>query len=339
LTPLSLYWKKKIYMQLKNSLLYIVLPSLFLFLTSCHPEVPSVSEDDTRSLEHWLDESRTKPVELISEEVKKGKTIVLAQDNLLRADTLDLMQALLPALYDMGIRKIGLFFLDSGEQDEIDSLILDAEDKTTAEKLLFSANAALGYVEYCDFIFYVQDFNHRLNDNEIPIRLLALGKNGSTSADLLSTDIEDNDLEHPAFLWIPAEDVRLLPDSQQENQIIISHHGPDEKSLRWDGLIESVCNNRDVRDCTFAFKTSDPPFAGWNKGGSDIGADIYIVTPFIYRSVEPIPDFITPESVPLALEFFPEIKMKKPPVWAAFRMNRINRKAANNYNRSMSNHL
>ncbi len=337
----SPFWKKKIYMQLKNNFiprtLYPVsLLLFFLFLlTSCHPDLPTVSEgnEDHISLEKWLDESRRTPGELLTEELIAERSVVLTQDNLLRADTVNLMKAIVPVLYVAGVRELGLFFLDSAQQIELDAYILDGSDKTRAEKLLFSANAALGYSEYCDFILYVREFNGNLDAGEEAIRLLALGENGKTSPEILTLALENQEQKPPVFLWIPAEDLEMLP----ENLVILSHHGPGKNTLRWNGLIENVCAQRDIRDCTFAFRTTEPPFPGWNDKEAGIKADIYIVTPFPYRAVQPIPDFITPETAARALTFFPEISMEKPLSWIAFRMNRITRKAASGYNHMVEN--
>ena len=328
-------------MQLKNSYycrsLYSVSLILFLLflLTSCHPELPIVSQEneDRLSLEKWLNESRRTPGELLSEELMAQRSVVLAQDNPLRSDTIEMMRALLPVIYDAGVRELGLFYLDSAQQMELDAYILDGSDKTRAEKLLFSANAALGYSEYCDFILYLREFNESQNESEEAIRLLALGDNGKTSPEILTAALKNQEQKPPVFLWIPAEDINLLP----ENTVVISHHGPGENILRWNGLIEGVCAQRDIRDRSFAFKTDKPPFPGWNDEETGIKADIYIVTPYPYRAVQPIPDFITPETAARSLAFFPEISIEKPLKWIAFRMNRIIKKTALDYNRMVEN--
>ncbi len=331
----------------------ILLLGLLTLLTSCRPELPSFSLEDALSLHRRLDESRTTPAGLLAEELAAGRSAVLAQDELLRADTIDLMRSLVPVLHDLGVREIGLFFLNAEKQDELDGFIIDGDNKTRSGKLLFSADAALGYLEYCDFMVYVQDFNQRLLPDETPIRLLALGEDGNVSPELLTValGIAENITEEavPVFLWIPAEDLGLLPkvpeidDTEgietaenpevRQSPVIFAHHGPGNGYLRWNGLIESVAAERDIRDRTFAFRTAEPPFSGWSSNEAGIEAEIYLVTPFDYRAVEPIPDFITPESATEALTFFPEISMEKPLSWVASRMNRITRRAARRYDR------
>ncbi len=327
-------------MQLKNKIFTrffpVSLTLLFLFLlTSCQPDIQTVikENDDNLSLDKWLDESSRSPGELLYEELNTEQSVVLVQDNILRSDTIEMMRALLAVIYDAGVRELGLFFLDSSQQMELDAYILDGSDKTRAEKLLFSANAALGYTEYCDFILFVRDFNRKLDTGEEGIRLLALGTDGKTSPEILSAALENQEDSPPVFLWLTAEEMDMLPDTP----VILSHHGPGESTLRWNGLIEEVSAERDIRDRTFAFRTAAPPFPGWSEEEADIKADIYIVTPYPYRAVQPIPGFITPETAVRALTFFPEIGMEKPLSWIAFRMNRITRKAAAGYNRMVEN--
>ncbi|MCK5737354.1 MAG: hypothetical protein KAH21_12790, partial [Spirochaetaceae bacterium] len=194
----------------------ILIPLFFLFLlTSCRQEISPISEENIIALQLWLDENQTSPGELISEELSQGRSLILTQDNHLRADTIDLVKTLVPGLYDQGIREIGLFFLDTGKQRELDELVLEGKEKNLAEKILFSADAAMGYIEYCDFIIYIRDFNLTLDENETAIRLLALGKNGKVSTDLLSEALgnpeqdnsDDVELKLPVFLWISSEDV------------------------------------------------------------------------------------------------------------------------------------
>lgn len=324
-------------------------------LLSCKSELGEVSVEDSRSLNLWLDSDRQGAPNLLKDGFYEGRSAVLIQDEILRADTVDLMRSLLPSLYDQGIREIGVFYLDSAKQTELDGFIVEADENTLAGKLLFSADAALGYREYCDFMEYVRDFNQKLLPGNNPMRLRALGVDGTTSAELIAAALgnfeslgeEDNISVMPIFLWIKAEDRALLPEFPAEIDdeeislkapVIVIHHGPDVANLRWNGLIESVASHRDVRDRTFAFRTENPPFAGYTDIESGINADIYVVTPYKYRAVNPIPDFISADTAAEALEYFPEITMENPPLGlVASRMNRITRRAARKYDAGIEN--
>jgi len=327
-----------------------ILPVLLLLLTSCRPDPPTVSESDVKALENWLDENRTSPGEVLEEVLKNGQSIVFLQENQLRADSIELMKAIVPVIYDAGVREIGLFFLDMNEQEELDSWIQGKDRDSQAEKLIFNANAALGYMEYCDFLRYIREFNSELTENEAAVRLLAMGNKGSTDpekpAEILKmndgekngeTDDADEEPGLPVFLWMKAEDGKLLPGESDlpGTPIIIKHHGPGENEYRWNGLIEYVNARRDIRDRTFAFRTAAPPFSGWTDKERDLQADICIVSPYPYRAVQTIPHFITPETATRALNSFPEINMEKPLGLAAYRMNRTIRKKAESYQKSI----
>jgi hypothetical protein len=256
------------------------LPVLLLLLTSCRPEPPTVSVSDVKALDNWLDENRTSPGKVLEEILKDGQSIVFLQDNQLRADSIDLMKALVPVIYDAGVREIGLFFLDMKEQEELDSWIQGKNRDSQAEKLISNANASLGYMEYCDFLRYIREFNSELAENETAVHLLGLGNRGSTDpekpAEILKmnddekngeTDEVDEEPGLPVFLWLKAEDGKLLPEESDlpDAPIIIEHHGPGKNGYRWNGLIEYVNARRDIRDRTYAFRTAAPPFSGWTE--------------------------------------------------------------------------
>jgi hypothetical protein len=327
----------------------MIVSGLLLFATlilSCSPEPVVYSADDALALHRWLDENRRTPADILDEELVTGRSAILVQDEKLRADTIDLMRSLTPVLYDLGIRDVGVFFLNASKQDELDGYIVGGDGITLPGKLLLSADAALGYREYCDYMEYVRNFNQMLPPGLDPIRLLALAENGITSKTKLTEVLgsDETSAVRQVFLWILAEDLDLIQVSPATGDgdgdgdedtvsvpLIITHHGPGIERLRWGGLIESVAAERDIRDRTYAFKTEEAPFPGFTSEEAGMATDMYLVTPFAYRAVTPIPDFITPESAIDALAFFPDISMEKPISLLAARMNRKIRRAAQKY--------
>jgi hypothetical protein len=274
-----------------------------------------------------------------------------------------LIEALLPTLHDVGITTVGVFFMDVSGQADLDEFILsDPADNPSdnpalkAQSLLRAADASLGYAEYCGFLETVNRFNSRLNDEETPIRVAALGRNGQMDIESLAVVVQGGEKEAvetrsdppgPVFLWLLASQTASAlvawgeGDSPGEDSplgnappAIMRHHGPvPGDGLRWDGLIESVAAGRDLRDRTFAFYTDQLPFPGWE--GSGIDADIYAVTPYPYRGVTPIPDFISPEYASEAKRFFPDMSMEKPLRWLSSRMNHRIERAARKYAKSL----
>jgi len=334
-----------------------------LLISGCSPPAAAPSGNDAEALHAWLDDDITSPADLAAQTIASGRSVILAQDDALRGDTSMLVEALLPTLHDVGISTVGVFFMDVSGQADLDEFILsDPADNPSdnpalkAQSLLRAADASLGYAEYCGFLETVNRFNSRLNDEETPIRVAALGRNGQLDIESLAELVQGGEDEAaetpsdpagPVFLWLLASQTASAleawgeGDSPDENSPpensppeILRHHGPiPGGGLRWDGLIESVAAERDLRDRTFAFYTEPAPFPGWEE--SEIDADIYAVTPYPYRGVTPIPDFISPEYASDARRFFPDMSMEKPLRWLSSRMNHRIERAARKYAKSL----
>jgi hypothetical protein len=329
-----------------NILILIAAAAAVILLFSCGRGDQSAVDGDRAELNRWLDSERTSPGDLVYDVLKSGRSVVLFQDNPLRGDTVKLMHALVPTIRSAGITDLGVYFLDSSRQEEIDAFVAGNNIDVTATELLFQSDAALGYREYSDFLGYVREFNSLAKPGETPLRLVALGKQGELSADIIKELLnpgktgDGKNGPRSVFLWITMNDVEngVLPSDKSgaPRPLIAVHHGPDKKNLRWDGFIENVAVKRDVRDRSFGFLGEKAPFAMWKGDESGVSADIYLVTPYRYSGVTPIPDFISAKSAEAALEFFPEISMKKPRFVAAIRMNGMIRRDARRYQRALN---
>ena len=339
-----------------NSFHLFISALIAVFVLSCHQGSEQFTAQDVSSLNRWLDTARTPPSKPITELLASGHSVVFAQDDVLRKDSVLLMKALLPSLQSVGVNEIGVFFLNRARQKEIDAFIQGAREETPALKTLFAGNIALGYVEYWDFLLYIRDFNALMKPGENPIRLIALGEGGTVNAETLagalgyskasnhSVDANPSEVNSISrFLWISALDAVNLPaapnaaadDARGGKPALVVHHGPDKKDLRWGGLIEFVTASRDIRDRSFGFRAEEAPFAAWRGNESGIDADIYLVTSYPYQAVSPIPDFINTNTAEAAQNLFPEITMRRPTRLAILKMNRIIRQAARAYRRKL----
>lgn len=342
----------------------LIITAAAMFFLSCGNNEPPYTSQDVQNFHKWLDTDQKSPTELITAAHDSGLTVILSQDNPMRADTVDLAKSLLPSLYDLGLREWGVFFLDSKYQDEVDSLITDRKSLNesaslkAAENLLFKADASLGYREYRDFILYIRDFNRYLAPEEEPIKLLALSSNRMLHPSILpsaapdpntpasetqetSTEAEESSNGNPdeaaesiepfpGILWIKADDVPQLKDfTGITNTYVIAH------SLPRNDIIGIESTRRDIRDRSFAFEPASLPFGGWDATQSEISADLVIVTPFAFRTVSQIEDFITESSSTKAAEDFPEIRLKTPSSSAAARMNRLLKKRSIDYRKTI----
>ena len=310
----------------KPYLRYPVFGALILSLFSCRPQTPRYDETDIQALHEWLDSQRTMPAELLAEEIAGGRRPMLVQDDVLRADTADLMRSLVPVIHDLGLNSIGVFFLDEADQDEIDRYIVSGDQAAQPESFLVGGNASLGYREYRDFIEYVREFNQQGSTERDVVRLVAL------SRDRISF-LKDDETEG-SFLWLTTDQIGRLPSMPPGDPapMTILHYGLAAGELGWNGVVEAVGAGRAIRDMTFAFR---PTEAAWAKPDDFPGVDMVVVTSFPYRTVEPIADFVTPETAEKAMKFFPDLRPRKPLGIAASRMNGIIRRSARRHKRKL----
>ena len=326
-----------------------ILASAALLALSCGRSGPGYTEEDAADFREWMGEGRPSPARLIAGAHDSGAAVILLQDDAMRADTEDLAKGLLPALYDAGIREWGVFFMESGEQDELDALVSGgpvsggAAEAESAKELLLAADASLGYAEYLDFLLYVRQFNAELGENEPKVRILGLSSDRAPDPSALEAaetagNAEASGGETPetaaspftGILWVLSDSLSAFVEAPGvADPYVVAHYRP-----RGD-IIGEESARYDLRDRTFAFETASPPFGGWAAGPAESEADLIVVTPFADRAVRPIPAFIGPETSAAAARDFPEVRIKNHPSWAASRMNRLLTKRSNRYRKTI----
>ena len=126
----------------------------------------------------------------------------------------------------------------------------------------------------------------------------------------------------PAFLWIRAEDRESLPET---DAALLAHYRPAS------GILDSVLQERDLRDRSFAFRADEEPFASWDHLILPEDGQIIVVTPFELSAVTPIEDFITEEDLDVARRFFPDTGNDNRPAAQARAMNRAIAREARRY--------
>lgn len=304
----------------------------FLLLTSCRAERIHPPESRVKMLNEWLDTSPHTPADRVREEFEPGQSVILVQDKILRADTINLVQALLPLLYDLGIRTMGLYHFDITSQGNLDRYSQEVNSNPAQLEELAASMAFLGYVEYRNFLEYIRGFNGQLNPGEEVMRTVALGESGAISPAKAEKLLD----EGSNFLWLRPKDLELIRKSPRSEEVprpeplILTHYGPGPSGLQLEGVIEYVKAQRPMRDRTFAFHPDTPPFLLWHYKDA-VEPDIVIVTAFPYRAITAIPNFITPKTFEEALGFFPEIQLRRPQNLPLPRMNRIIGRQAKQY--------
>ncbi len=303
---------------------YILFAGIVL-LNSCQAEKIQPPDQQIRILHEWLDSSRQNPAAAIAEHFTPEGSAILVEDNILRLDTIELVKALVPSLYNLGIMNLGMYQYPSSKQTELNAMNS-------------SSLAASQLQEYSDFLRYIENFNNQLKPGKAPMRLLALGEqNGIALTETRRLLDEGN-----SFLWLRSGDLEMIKEAEARNAplpleaapetepLIITHFGPAMTGLRWDGVVEFMKRQRAIRDCTFAFDPKEVPFHFWGYEDT-VTPDIVIVTAFLYRPVNVALSVISQAAVPDALRLFPEVQVRNPQELSAPRMDRIIRRQVRRY--------
>ena len=315
--------KKTELRQMRVFLGMVILAAASAFV-SCSRETVSWTAQESAALHRWLDARPNGPSGPVTLELQAGRPVVFLHDSVWRRDSILMLQAMLPSIHDAGVRELGVFFLESDAQADIDELLSGGTDKEPGE-LIRMADARLGYREYCDFVRYVKDFNARISIDEERIRIIGLDRRGTLDPEVLGTLLPDQTEDadaRPSFLWIRSEDHVILPGT---DAVILTHHQPGS------GILDMILQERVLRDRSFAFRADEDPFASWDHYRIPESSDIVVVTPFENTAVTPIEDFITEENLDIAREYFPETGSDSRPSFQAAAMNRAIARAARRY--------
>ena len=180
----------------------------------------------------------------------------------------------------------------------------------------------------------MRDFNAALAEDETPIELYGLSKNGRVTNQAMNGVLAGN-ADGPRFIWLTDSDASLIPESGDASLAVWVHHGPQEGVLPYRGLVETVAESRDIRDRTFAFSVTASPFDSWDSAGRPEYADFVMVTAFDYAAVTPIRRFITAENTEQARAGFPDIGINQPRFLITSMMNRRIKRDARRYERTL----
>ncbi len=314
---------------------------LLLIISSCKPEEKPYTDRDVRALNKWIDANPAGPSGLILDEIESGRSVIFLQENILRSDSIQMLEGIIPSLYDSGIREMGIFFLETNSQSEVDNYI-SGESGLTEYDVLRLSDIRLGYEEYAAFLAYVKKFNSGLSVDS-RMRLTAIGNGGLLSEvklfELLSDDVSENVVmdSTPVFVWLKAQDAGFLPASSEEQAeeqteeeseissttpLVVVHYGSANGIPAFGGFIETVISSRDVRDRSFSFRPDDLPFSDWKEIVMLNEAEIAIVTPYDYSKVIPIPEFIRIEDLEAARLYFPDLGNENMPESQVRKINR-----------------
>ena len=290
-------------------IIFTAVITVFFSLFSCEKtqNTPADNSETGKELIKLIKTARVTPGEAVNEKLKEKQSVFFYQDNKYRADSIELVKALIPVLLNSGINSFYVFFIPPGASYN------GSEDP---EEFLKKTNPVFGYKEYIDFLYYIQNFNSDSASAE------------ETAVILKGIPADPALIKEPSFIW---SDKQNLPGGKTENYLSLRHHGPGINGYRWNELIENAAKQLDLRDRTYALYTEENQFINWKE--EKINQDIYIVTAYTYKAVTPEKGFIDRDSAEKALAFFPEIKIRKPLFAASAVINSKIKKPAEKYRR------
>lgn len=326
------------FLQNKWSPLLLSALCLLVISTSCLGKTEGLSASMERELHSWLDSSRRPPGNGIEILAESGRSLIFVQDDILRRDSLLLMEALTPLFFDLGIRRMAVYFLDYRDQKIVDSY-LKGETEEDTHALALQPTMGLAYREYHDYLNYVKSFNDSGKNQQDTITLFGLSDEGGLSSERMEQFFKDGEEQAPFFAWILSADLPLITERMKAGRLpdsaILTHYGPEKDALRWNGLVEKVQKNRSVRDASYALFPDEQPFSSWPYP-MDFEADLIIVAGFDYQGVLPVSSFATKENISALATAFPDFRMYRSGMLAAFRLNRLIRITARRYARMLS---
>ena len=304
--------------------LSVILILLVFSLLACSPKLSIATEEQKQNLRHYLDASPLRPAPELKKVLQTNQSILFVQNNPLRGDSSKVIQALLPSLYDGGLRQMGLFFVEPEQQDEL-SAYITAQEGTShleARQLILKSDATLLYREYVEFLEILRDFNQRLPQGNTPLIAQGLG-----ALKTLSQDTENQEV--PRFDWILPHQI---PDSEA---YILRHFGPENGILPWGTLIPEVVSTRPLQEQTFLMTPEEAPVQAIQEKLEQQKTNALIITPYPYRAVQVLENGIPEEMALEVREDFGDITMEKPLELLAWRLNGMLRRKANAYTRQL----
>lgn len=137
----------------------IIFISVFVYTTAGQSQVGQ----HLKPVYDYLHTSGKEPSEYITEKFSHHDVVFLGEDHAIR-ENLVFVASLIPKLYAIGVRNIGMEFGASEDQIRLDSLVsADRYDEQTARDIMFDYNVGWAYREYTDLYREVWKFNTHLS--------------------------------------------------------------------------------------------------------------------------------------------------------------------------------
>lgn len=153
---------------------------------------PAASRGTVNELEDWVGANANDPVDYIVSRFREDRIVFLGEMGRVKEQIQVVIDAI-PALYDTGVRHLGVGFALSRDQERIDSLVTaDTFDEELAHSILFDRMVVWGFEEYVDVFRAAWELNSGLADGSPPFTIVGLEVDQD-----YSHIVEPNDAEDP----------------------------------------------------------------------------------------------------------------------------------------------
>ena len=179
----------------ENRVFWICLAAVYL-IAFCSALLGQNSSDQYGQ---YLREHYLSPEDFLVECFKNHDIVFVGEHHYIKHDV-ELIQNVIPKLYQAGVYNLGIEFAVHGSQNDIDSLIFaDTYDQKLANKIIFDFWAIWGYQEYIDIFYAAWKFNHSLPADQPKFNIYGLNSDLEWSYARTEADMENPEVMQKVF--------------------------------------------------------------------------------------------------------------------------------------------
>lgn len=190
---------------------------------------PAASRGTVNELEEWVGANAVEPVDYIVSRFRDDRVVFLGEMGRVK-EQIQVVRDAIPALYDAGVRHLGVGFALSRDQERIDQLVsAESFDEDLAHSILFDRMVVWGFEEYVDVFRAAWELNSRLADGSPPFTIVGLEVDQDYSHIVEPNDAEDPEKIQQVF-------AKGLPDVHMANVIRERILGSGVRALIYVGM-------------------------------------------------------------------------------------------------------
>lgn len=141
----------------------------------------SLNTELATALEDYIREHHQTPEAYIAAKFADHDIVFVGEYHRIKHDV-ELIQNVIPVLYENGIYNLGMEFTSRADQDDMDRLVTaDAYDEALANGIIWNQWAWWGYQEYVDILRAAWEFNQELPESARPFRVFGLNASADWS--------------------------------------------------------------------------------------------------------------------------------------------------------------